>query len=408
MIRLHHNIYIAFLLALTSVLAWVSCAEDHLYPEEKPTPEAPQPPKPDELPTIAFASIAADQESTTRADGPTLGHDFVVYGYKNVGGSQQTVFDGYTVKYRAGSANTSEDNTHGYYYVGIGNQSLKYWDFVASEYHFLGAWDERGDLTKFTDNANNKVLTIRDVPLRVGDPAPAYDVLYSSLIERRHPVTTDVVRLEFKRPYAQLRIQFYTSVPLEGDDVVKLSHISFAPDPEATSPWVNKVYAKGDVKVTYPLTTSCTGDAHETVEVDKESLREPQDELLFEDVTLTSTLGTTSNTAITAPIDESGGLRLDDMPGSSLNTRAGEVAGKKYFYYPLPMGELNPAFTMRARVDDEVKTAVVPANFMQWKPNFLYTYIFKITEAGKKIEFFDVKIDPWLYGGSQEVEWKNW
>ena len=72
MIRLHHNIYIAFLLTLTSVMAWVSCAGDHALPEEKPMPEGQFP--------IAFASVAADQESMTRADGPTLGKDFVVYG----------------------------------------------------------------------------------------------------------------------------------------------------------------------------------------------------------------------------------------------------------------------------------------------------------------------------------------
>lgn len=74
------------------------------------------------------------------------------------------------------------------------------------------------------------------------------------------------------------------------------------------------------------------------------------------------------------------------------------------------MGEKNPAFIMSAHIngDMEWKNAVVPATFMQWKPNYLYTYIFKITDASKKIELYDVKIDPWKYGGSQEEEWNNW
>lgn len=351
---------------------------------------------------IAFASVAADQESMTRADGPTLGKDFVVYGYKKVGGEEQTVFNGYTVKYLAGSANTSQDNTHSYYYV-YGEQTLKYWDFAAAEYHFWGAWGKTSDCATFSGDKHN-ILTIPNVPLRVGEPAPEDDVLFSSLYERR-PVSTDVVQLSFKRPYAQLRVQFYTSEPLVGEDKVLLTNISFAPNPGATTSLVDKIYAKGDVVVTYPLTeSSCPDNVHETVTVQNYS--SPQDNLRFKNVTLT-TANMTSDKAFTAPVDDSEGFLLGDMPGESL-TRAGEQPGEKYFYYPLPMGELNPSFTMTASVDDEVKTAVVPATYMQWKANYVYTYIFKITEAGKKIEFYDVKIDPWRYGGSQEEEWKNW
>lgn len=382
MIKLHHNIYIAFLLVLTSVAAWGSCAEDHVYTEEKPIPEAPQPsnPQPEEPHPIAFASVTADQESITRA--MTLGKDFVVYGYKMVGDEEQTVFDEYTVKYLAGSAHTSADNTHSYYYV-FDEQTLKYWDFAATEYHFWGAWRATSYRASFSEGKHN-ILTIHNVPLRVGEPAPEDDVLFSALYERR-PVSSDVVQLSFKRPYAQLRVQFYTSEPLKGDDVIQLTNIRFAPDPDASDLLVNKVYAKGDVVVTYPLSgSSCTGNVHETVTV--KNYNSPQDNLGFKDVTLDTTYGMTSDKAVTAPVDDSGA----------------------YFYYPLPMGELNPSFTMTASVDDEEKTAVVPATYMQWKANYVYTYIFKITEAGKKIEFYDVKIDPWHYGGSQKEEWKNW
>lgn len=358
---------------------------------------------------IAFSSVEAEEAAVSRAE-TTLGRDFVVYGYKNVGGIEQTVFDGYNIRYQAGSANTSEDNTHGYYYVGDGQQ-IKYWDFAASEYHFWGAWMASSDRATFSGDAHD-ILTIHDVPLRVGEPAPEDDVFYSELLVR-YPVSADVVRLSFKRPYAKVRIQFYTTEPIETvSDNIELSNISFAPDPDAASPLVNKVYAKGDVVVTYPRTDdNCSGKATEKVVVNNYS--QPQDALLFDDVTLSPGIGVSSNTAATAPIDDTEGFRLSDMPGTSLKSKrrkAGEQPGRKYYYYPLPMGEMNPAFTMSVSIDGdpELKTAVVPANFMQWKPNFFYTYIFKITEAGKKIEFYDVKIDPWKFGGSQEEEWKNW
>lgn len=390
----------ALFLALTSVVVLASCAgEEDLHIDPHPSQ--------DKLP-IAFASVAAEQEEMTRATTP-LHRDFVVYGYKNVGGSEQSVFEGYTVKYKEGSANTSEDNTHGYYYVG-GAQTLKYWDFAASEYHFWGVWMASEGLASFSEGKHN-ILTIPNVKLGVGDPAPDDQVLYSSLYDR-NPVSPEVVQLRFKRPYAKLRVQFYTTEPIEGDDQIQLTNISFAPDPDAVAPLENKVYGKGGVKVTYPLTDgSCSGSATETVSVTDLAL--PQASLPFDAVTLTSTLGISSNTAVTAPIDDSDGFQLGDMSGSPLKapaTRAGEEPGRKYYYYPLPMGDLNPAFIMTVCVngDSDLKTAVVPAAYMQWKPNYSYTYIFKITEAGKKMSFYDVKIDPWKFGGSMDEEFKNW
>ena len=400
MIGVRHNIHVAWFMAMVLVMALAACGEHGVTRTEI------------ERYPIAFASIKADDEVVTRAASTPLARDFIVYGYKNVGGVEQTVFNGYNVYYSLGLDNTSEDNTNGYYYVNS-NQTVKYWDLSASEYHFWGVCKDSQYQIDFSGE-KNKIVTIKDMTLRAGAPDPE-DVLYSELYDR-NPVSVEVVKLTFKHPYAKVRIQFYASDPINDEkDNVNITNISFGPDPAAASPYINKVYGKGDVVVTYPLTNAgCTGTQVETVSVS--NLDQPQDALLFGNVTLTKNLGTSSNTAVTAPIDESEGLRLGNMPGVSLKapaTRAGEIDGVKYFYYPLPMGDKNPAFIMKANIDDDVnaepKTAVVPANFMQWKPNFLYTYIFKITgSSGKKIEFYDLKIDPWKYGGSQDEEWKNW
>lgn len=404
MITTKHHILTSLLLALLWGLGLASCSNDDGLSLA-------------EGDAIAFASVEAGQETVTRA-GTTLGHDFVVYGYKYIDGQDQVVFNGYHVWYQDGSANTSEDNSHGYYYVGNG-QTIKYWDYAAREYHFWGVYAEPQERATFSDPCNS-VLTIHDVSLQTGDvPSPPVDDVLYSEVSVRHPVNRDVVRLQFKRPYAKIRIQFYTNDPPISEppyDNIVLTNISFSPDPDATDPLVNKVYGMGDVKVTYPLSSdNCAGEGKETVDI--ENLREPQSSLFFDMVTLTSTLGVSSNTAVTAPIDDSEGLRLDNMSGSTLRaprhgaaTRAGEQSDKKYYYYPLPMGDKNPAFTLKVCIngDPELRTAVVPASFMQWRPNFCYTYIFKITDAGKKIEVFDVQIDPWHFGGAQNEEWRNW
>lgn len=304
----------------------------------------------------------------TRSATP-LGRDFVVYGYKNVNSTPQLVFDGYAVKYEEGSANTSEDNTHGYYYVG-GEQTIKYWDFSATEYRY---WGYTGDKSNLSDDGKQLTIPVSGL-LSASEPTsiPFYSSLYI-----RNTVTSDVVRLEFKRPYSKIRVQFYTNDPLDANDEIPLTDITFAPEEG------KKIYKAGTVKVTYSLK-----ETSETVETTPSNISaDAQEMLTYQDVTLTSSEGYASDHAVTA-----------------------KTAYSTDFYYTLPMNELNPAFIMTACVngDTEKKTAVVPANFMQWKPNYLYTYIFKITEAGKKIEFYDVQIDPWKYGGSQEEEWRNW
>lgn len=356
--------------------------------------------------TLVQEEHAAEQARTASRAATPLAQDFVLYGYKNTGGQEQTVFDGYTVRYSAGSALTTADNTHGYHYVE-GEQSIKFWDFGASEYHFWGAWGESTDLYTFS-GAKHNVLTIPAVPLRSGEPAPEDNVLFSALYDR-HPVSADVVQLNFKRPYAKVRIQFYTIDPMGGPDRIDISGITFGPDPAATTPLVNKVYSKGDVVVTYPLTSAaCDGEARETVTVENLSL--PQDNLPFDAVQLTSTLGISSTTAVTAPIDDSEGFLLDDMPGTPLKapraSRAGEVPGRKYFYYPLPMGEKNPAFILSAMIDGVPKTAVVPAVYMQWRANHEYTYVFKVNKTAEiSFSYLLDAIIPWQAGVSGSTEW---
>lgn len=355
---------------------WTSDNEEPSKTDQNPDGQRP----------IVFTSVSAEHEEITRATTP-LAKDFVVYGYKNTGDNEQIVFDKYTVKYEAGTDNTSADNTHGYNYVDPEkNQYIKYWDYSASEYHFWAVSAQSTASYSFSGDKNN-VLTIPGMTLRVGEPDPD-DILYSALYERR-PVSAEVVQMQFKHPYAKVCIKFYTDELIKNDeDNVSVSDISFGPDLDASEPLVNKVYGKGNVVVTYPLTSDCSGNAKETVVV--ENLNEEKNDLAFYPITLDSNHGISSNTAVTAPVAES---------------------GDKYYYYTLPMDDRNPAFIMKASIDADVddtkRTAVVPAIFMQWKPNVSYTYIFKIT-AGGNIEFYDAKIDPWKYGGSQNEEWKNW
>lgn len=305
----------------------------------------------------------------TRA-ATALAHDFVVFGYKTLNSTPQPVFNGYYVTYQNGSANTSEDNTHGYHYVN-GGQTIKYWDFGATEYNF---WAYTGDKTGF--NTDGTTLTIDGLSLSVTEPTDINQKLFSRCYHRS-PVSNEVVQLRFLRPYAKVRVMFYTTEELTGDDEIQLTDITFGGGSSS-------IAKKGSMTVTYPK----SGTTPETVTVTIDSSPGSTiDALTFNNATLDATHGTASNNAILA------------VPTTGTE-----------WYYTLPLGTDGVAqpFTMQVNIDDDPKTVTVPAAYMHWEPNTPYTYIFKITEAGKKIELYDVQIDPWKYGGSQDEEWRNW
>lgn len=309
---------------------------------------------------ISFGGSEQEEEVATRAAAP-LNHDFTVWGYKTVDNAPQLVFNGYAVTYSNGTAHTTESNTHNYEYVGE-TQTIKYWDFGASEYNFWGA-------TGGSFNSDGTELTISGLTLTTTEPKGA--ALFSSLYHRS-PITHDVVQLQFKLPYAKVSVMFYCSEAIDEQDKVEIGTSTFGP--ESSDP----IVTAGTLKVTYPR-SGASPEKYTT------SIATNGAALAFDAVELTHTKGASSNNAALA------------VPKDGTD-----------FYYVVPY-EYPMPFVLTTSVDGDSKTATVPTDYMHWQPNTVYTYIFKITEAGKKIEFYDVKIDPWKYGGSQDEEdWKNW
>lgn len=355
-------------LALLLVATWlVAC-----HPEEAVLPDEPQ-----DVP-IAFASRLSEEQVQTRADAP-LERDFTVYGYKSVAGEVQTVFQGYKVQYASGSAGTSADNTHNYGYVGVSNggqaQTIKFWDFSASEYHFWACTDAE----KFSADG-----TLVSLPVALSTEEPTSGPLYSAQYERK-PVGSDVVQLSFLCPYAKVRVMFFSGEPL--DDDVTLGNIVFTPDAAAPSPQVSKVYAQGTLNVQYYKACAAPGE-HPRETLSLTDLSGEQDNLPFSSATLTPSTGTSADQAVTA------------LPKDATNP--------EYVVLPMGAGNLNPAFTLTLNVGDETKSSTVPAAYMQWLPGHRYIYIFKIGKVDHNVQFYDVTIDPWVYGGKQTETFTKW
>jgi len=83
----------------------------------------------------------------------------------------------------------------------------------------------------------------------------------------------------------------------------------------------------------------------------------------------------------------------DYDPEDDLKPYPAEAPGGWYTVVP---NTSQGSYTLSVSINSATKTAVVPAEYMQWKPGYSYTYIFKITdEGGVEIGWVDYAVTPW-------------
>lgn len=328
-----------------------------------------------ELVPITFNGNEGLVAEVTRAGGTPL-HDanvdqFHVWGYKNMADGTQKVFQGYQVEWGANTAYTTTSNTNNWEYVGISDQTIKFWDWSAQAYRFFAVtgWtshepNEPNGPHEFTVAADVNNMAASPYFSRLwystGNPTYYPDKQFGK------PVT-----LEFVQPYARVRFIFIYVYPREG---INLTEKSFKPSDGS------KIYRKGAVKVTYHLTGATTIEEYSMT---------PAAEVAVEDPNYPIHL-----TAFSEDYDP-------------------ENDGKEYAetnkgWYTVVPNTLQGSYTLSVKVNGAVKTAVVPAEYMQWKPGYGYTYIFKITdEGGIKIGWVDYAVTPW---DEMEADWTvyNW
>ena len=209
-------------------------------------------------------------QKATRADNHTgadaasaLGNQFIVYGEKNeaqtnsgadgkaAATAANLVFNNYQVNYVANSALTSTSNTEGWEYVGYthsddyrehittkdGNnaaanaystaQTIKYWDWGASNYTFTAVSAKQADITagdvtiqKLTSDATDTYgKGYKLVLTAAADPSKVYIadrkvITKSSNTDRRADNTYGGnVTLSFRNLLSQIRVAMYETVP---------------------------------------------------------------------------------------------------------------------------------------------------------------------------------------------------
>lgn len=353
---------------------------------------------------------AANGTSVGASAAKLLGGKFYVLGTKGTlpenNPTETIVFDNYQVNWKGNSAGTTTDNTNDWEYVGVDptglhagdneikKQSIKYWDYSQPHYDFI-AYSVGNNKLATSGNAVDGTIvgTPIKTPKENSEKASSY-LSYSlkgnSIKDLQQCYYTDVtpvdkadyqkpVKFTFKNLTAKVRVAFYETVP--GYTVSDIEFYDNGTDPredltdkkEAVlyTTGGTKLSTNGTINVTYPKVGSA-------------NIKDAAFNRAFVSV-------------VTGTEDETTTLKLGavNYNNNVLNTTAKEanMAGNednRYFYPVLPAEghaltlRLNYTLTSTDGSNEKIKvygaTAVVPASYTAWQPNYAYTYIFKISD----------------------------
>ena len=381
-------------------------------------------------------SFKYDLQKATRANntGATaaaaLGYQFIVYGEKNedqgnsgadgkaAATAANLVFNNYQVNYTANSAMTSTSNTEGWEYVGYTHsseyqenittkdgdaaaahaynsaQTIKYWDWGASSYTFTAVSAKQADITagdvtiqKLTSDETDVYGKGYKLVLSASaDPSKVYiadrKVITKSVNTNRLADNTygGNVTLSFRNLLSQIRVGMYETVP---GHTVKINSFEYVDNASPTfgtmtTPGTDKFYAN----VPNVATTS---EATLVVTYNKEGSG-------AENTPTVAISGTTGANyiALGGADDSKTGLKADAVLATTITTPTyNETTGAFTSVYPQEANDkslkLKVNYTLTAgdtgeKITVEDATAEIPASYLQWKPNFRYTYIFKISD----------------------------
>lgn len=371
-------------------------------------------------------SFSFDVPNATRAEGAAaatkLNNQFIVYAEKNedaTAGAAGTapaegnlVFPNYRVNYTANSAYTTTSNTKDWEYVGLAHssayapnfklggtaattnvQTIKYWDYAASNYVFTAVSADSTDVNtgRVIINKLTTGSTVYDkgysVTLaKVGSNYPSLAKLYFA---DRLPITQTAGKdrtatnayggnatFTFRNSLTQVRAGIYETIP--GYQVTAISFFVTSDAPAvngstaafgAIAPNVSGNNFEGTIDVTYYDATDNDTKNHPKLTITPKSGLQNTDLILGTNPSTISTSKPLGTTATAPTWDTDGGTFTPVLPQITNTTNM----------------KLKVNYTLYNEVTKETiqvtgKTAEVPGQYLAWKPNFKYTYLFKITD----------------------------
>lgn len=391
-----------YYLYAASVLALASCSSDDFLGENSGNGQN----------ASSAINFSGDAGKITRATSNTgdyvkmLDGQFKIYGVKKMSETQfVTVFKDYSVWNAA--ANTTTSNTNGWEYVGAkgatnlgtGNisldkdQTIKFWDYSASEYHFVAGSLIKNftpdplivgkDITYATISGLAGHITANDKD-GTGTALETNPVYVSEPVIVKKEKYQEPVQFKFVRQQAMVRVGFYETIP-----GYSIHNVNFY-DAEGNVSNGNNIiltsgtagYFVGGSNVEGTITYNWTGIT-------------PSYTYAYSETGLTKDknwyagkLSTLATTSTGKKIDLKDGTKMELLWGTDK-----DMSTNGYFtVIPTPTATTAAPILIKCDytlVSDDgsgetIKvtgaTAAIPAAFSKWEVNTRYTYLFKISQ----------------------------
>ena len=413
-----------YLFLVTAAMVMASCANDDFLGEDATAQDGKQ--------AIEFnmstpAMTRGDYDHETSAG--KLNNEFIVWGEKNESGATDEangnlVFKNYRVQYVASSANSTTSNTKDWEYVGITpyaanvtpsvttTQTIKYWDFK-TPYTFTAVSAKSTDITsglvKITKNSEKTNELEKGYTIELGENASVGDIYVSDrkVVEKTGKGTTaadDAVQLKFRNFQSKIRFGIYETVPGYKAVITGIDYTGTETTGTNGKFGIKGNFIKAGTNTKYTVTYSAaTGTDDNKAKVEFSTTDTPAAD------TYLQTDGTTwLNTTKDAPVGTAANAPTWDNYDTTNNT------GVYKAILPNPSNTTNLTLKVRfdlysedtgEKIECEAKEVQVPAEYCQWKSNYAYTYLFKITD--KSADLYPITFDAVVvqdeYTGTQET-----
>ena len=411
-----------YVLFASAILAFASCASDSFTGTDEAGRVA-QGEKP--------ISFGFDVPAATRAEGAEaagkLNNQFIVWGEKNETAAAPAagnfVFPDYKVAYTANTAYTTTSNTKDWEYVGLSwtpaeatniteattaittnVQTIKYWDYAATSYTFTAVsalpTDISGGKVKINKLTSGTTVYDKGYEVDVTADADLSSLYFADRVNIAQTATYDRtqpnkyggnVKFTFRNGLSQVRVGMYETIPGYDVKVTKFYYDADATTDadkpafsdmtdESTTNFVANVPSTatgvaGKFTVKYYDNTVASIENHPTISFAPKTATDSKQYITLGDqITAATSLGVTSTAAT---YDKADGTDPGTEPDFT-SVFPQETNNKSL--------KLKVDYQLKNTVTGEIinitgKTAEVPAQYLAWKPNFKYTYLFKITDS---------------------------
>lgn len=422
-----------YYLLATALAAMVSCTSDDYVGDNNLQEANGQ----------AAISFNMNTPAVTRAADKTgndaatdLSNQFIVWGEKNEAGSgaeasaANLVFKNYIVQYTDGSAFKTTSNTKGWEYVGYKfddssaspstegystnitpntkgegdavEQTIKYWDFGATSYTFTAVSALPADISdgkvviekKTTGTSSSDYNKGYDIEVKTGASLDNIFISDRNVINQGTGTDRTATNayggnatMKFRNFMSKIRFGIYETIP---GYKVKITGVNYNNSTDNTTNFGvdGKFLTVGDGSTTHTKFTVTYENPSNKALVDVKSGTTPVSATYFE-----TAPGTVSTTVTTVPFLSAEYIGTT-ATGATFNktVKEGEAAAVDGVYttiIPFSSNDTNIKLRVAYKLisedtNEEIsiseKTVEIPKEYCQWKSNYAYSYLFKITD----------------------------